>query len=69
MHFCVPKDLVKLKFDAKSDIIAYLNTKDVFHKVLSDLIASWKQMILLVLLSIGSRRSHPSIALYFVCFA
>ena len=58
MHFCVPKDLVNLKFDAKNDIVAYLNEKDVFHKVLSDLIASWKQMILLVLLSIGSTPSH-----------
>ena len=58
MHFCVPKEIVNLNFDVKNDIIAYLNTKDLFHKVLSDLIHSWKEMMLLLFISLGSRLIH-----------
>ena len=68
MQFCVPKDLVSLSFDVKNDIITYLNTRDIFHKVLSDLIHSWKEMMLLTFVSLGSRLIHRSVALYLSMF-
>ena len=68
VHYCVPKDLVSLSFDVKNDIIQYLNTKDIFHKVLSDLIHSWKEMIILCFVALGSRLIHKSVALYMLMF-
>lgn len=55
LFYCVPKELKNLSFETKNALIAFLNKKDVFHKTLSDLVNSWQQMVLLTLISIGTK--------------
>ncbi|WAR22764.1 CTL1L-like protein [Mya arenaria] len=63
LFYCIPKELKKLSYHMKNSLIGYLNTRDVFQKVLSDLINAWQEMILLSLFAIVSPESpcisHP----------
>ncbi|KAK3591236.1 hypothetical protein CHS0354_010601 [Potamilus streckersoni] len=53
LFHCLPSDLTSVAVETANDLIGFLNMKDTFHKVLSDFVNAWKEMILLCLLSLG----------------
>ena len=56
LHVCIPKGLRFLDFTMKSKLIDYLNAKDIFHKVLSDMVNAWKEMMLLSFFALGTHK-------------
>ncbi|XP_060578387.1 choline transporter-like protein 1 isoform X1 [Ruditapes philippinarum] len=53
LNRCIPTNLISLASNVSSDIISFLNTSDLFQKVLSDLYSSWKEMLVLCFVAVA----------------
>ena len=56
LNRCIPTDFLQRATNVSDTIINYLNTSDVFQKVLSDLYTSWKEMLVLCFVAVGTLR-------------
>ena len=54
LFYCIPAKLKELSLKMKSNLIGYLNTRDIFRKVLSDLVNAWQELFVLSFFAIGT---------------
>nr|XP_022317576.1 choline transporter-like protein 1 isoform X2 [Crassostrea virginica] len=53
LNYCVPTSLKRLGFDSLNTLMVFFNQFDSFHRVLSDVIKSWREMIILCFVALG----------------
>lgn len=53
LNRCIPTNLVQLASNVSKDIISFINTSDIFQKVLSDLYTCWREMLVLCFIAIA----------------
>lgn len=54
LNYCVPTSLKRLGFDSLNTLMVFFNQFDSFHRVLSDVIKSWREMIILCFVALGT---------------
>lgn len=54
LNYCVPSSLKRLGFDSLNTLMVFFNQFDSFHRVLTDLIKSWREMIILCFVALGT---------------
>ncbi|XP_062574993.1 choline transporter-like protein 1 isoform X2 [Saccostrea cucullata] len=53
LNYCVPSSLKRLGLDSLNKLMVFFNQFDSFHRVLSDVIKSWREMIILCFVALG----------------
>lgn len=59
LNRCIPKSVVDLAPNIIYDIHGYLNSMDLFQQILSDVYASWRELIILAAVSCSQFQPRP----------